>query len=661
MRLTRVEFNGFKRLAQTSCNMDGRQLAILGPNEAGKSSLLQGLAWLRADDGQPLPSPWVTRGHNAPQAKVVAGTFHLDDDDKTAIAALPLQEQPTKIVVRRNSGGRVHVTASPAFARQRGPFNAACTALEDVRDRWGDEAGPVADTGRTIHAVIDEMLAHLTGPEEPWSEEVQELAKQLLEWLREPLTNPTGDAGDEPPSDQPDEAAPSPPQYDADDLAAADTLQAAVSAATSEHPGDEATRILLRRLPKVLLFDETNRVLETEYDLNDEAFRDAPPKALVNLLSVGDTTVAKLWALMESGDVSRMRTEFKRVNRVLLERLQPRWNQSDLSIRVEPSGTRLQVLIDELDDNCGQSAYDERSDGLKAFLALVVFLLAAKTDVLPIVLIDELETHLHYDAQADLLAVLQSGVEARQVIYTTHSPGCLPLDLGTGVRFVAPDPQDRSRSVIRCDFWNSNEPGFSPLLFAMGATAAAFSVCRRAVLAEGPSEMILLPTMLRLATGAATLDYQVAPGLATVQPGFVRGGEVAAKLAYLVDGDLGGKEHADHLIAAGVLPHHIKSLPKGVTLEDLLEPACFLRAVTTLVQDAGHSGIGFAAPDGTRPIWKAVEKQCEALGIACPGKVAIASYLVQDPTARIQLRPRAVRTLRALHDEFMQVLAPLAS
>lgn len=43
---------------------------------------------------------------------------------------------------------------------------------------------------------------------------------------------------------------------------------------------------------------------------------------------------------------------------------------------------------------------------------------------------------LHYDAQADLIGVLEEQDAAAQVIYTTHSPASLPNDLGAGVRVV---------------------------------------------------------------------------------------------------------------------------------------------------------------------------------------------------------------------------------
>ena len=118
-------------------------------------------------------------------------------------------------------------------------------------------------------------------------------------------------------------------------------------------------------------------------------------------------------------------------------------------------------------------------------------------DVAPVLLIDEADAHLHLNAQADLVSLLMKQNKAAQVLYTTHSPGCLPSDLGTGIRLVE---REDSTSSIESHFWTNKAPGFGSLLYAMGANAAAFSTCRRAVLAEGPSDMIMLPTLLRLAT-----------------------------------------------------------------------------------------------------------------------------------------------------------------
>ena len=94
-------------------------------------------------------------------------------------------------------------------------------------------------------------------------------------------------------------------------------------------------------------------------------------------------------------------------------------------------------------------------------------------------------------------------------------------------------------------------------MLAMGAAAAAFTPARCVVLAEGATEMILPPTLLRAATGEALLPYQVAPGRSEVPKDFYPKLDLeGAKVAYIVDGDAGGNDLAKGLAKAGI-PNHL--------------------------------------------------------------------------------------------------------
>lgn len=50
MKAYKLRFHGYKRLADTGCNVDGRMIAFLGPNEAGKSTVLNALDWFSNGD-----------------------------------------------------------------------------------------------------------------------------------------------------------------------------------------------------------------------------------------------------------------------------------------------------------------------------------------------------------------------------------------------------------------------------------------------------------------------------------------------------------------------------------------------------------------------------------------------------------------------------------
>src|SRR5690606_32745520 len=146
----------------------------------------------------------------------------------------------------------------------------------------------------------------------------------------------------------------------------------------------------------------------------------------------------------------------------------------------------------------GSTLIAERSDGFRAFVSLLAFTRRHSPSAAPILLLDEAEQHLHYDAQADLVAMFHKQDIAAKIVYTTHSAGCLPHDLGSGVRAIEPirgaDGEDSGRSRVVNSFWQEG-PGYTPLLLLMGARNLAFAPSRRSLLVfgEGGTELVLLP------------------------------------------------------------------------------------------------------------------------------------------------------------------------
>lgn len=150
------------------------------------------------------------------------------------------------------------------------------------------------------------------------------------------------------------------------------------------------------------------------------------------------------------------------------------------------------------------------------------------------ILVDEAETHPHDDAQADLIGGFEEQDEAAKIIYSTYSAGSLPRDIGLGLRGIGPiyketedgpEMTDHSRIVNEFLF---GEQGVTPMLIAMGASALALSAAQKALVTEGFTDALLLPALLREATGSKRLDYQVVPHFARARPGaaLLRGGGV---------------------------------------------------------------------------------------------------------------------------------------
>ena len=78
----------------------------------------------------------------------------------------------------------------------------------------------------------------------------------------------------------------------------------------------------------------------------------------------------------------------------------------------------------------------------------------------------------------------------------------------------------------------------------MGASAFAFSAAQKAVVTEGFTDALVLPTLLREACGVSQLEYQLVPYFARTRPEDVPNFDLlAARVAYVADGDQGGVDH----------------------------------------------------------------------------------------------------------------------
>jgi len=192
----------------------------------------------------------------------------------------------------------------------------------------------------------------------------------------------------------------------------------------------------------------------------------------------------------------------------------------------------------------------------------------------------------------------------------------------------------------------------------MGAGAAAFSAFRRAVMVEGASDMILLPTLFRLATGRRELDFQVAPGLANYSGTGLELEETAARVVYLVDGDPGGDEKKRQLMEVlGIDENRIKQFPTGTALEDYVHIDTYLGLVNSLLDLSQLAErITPDSLDRTKPVSKAVADWCSARGAEAPGKPVVAAQLVGD-AQNLRLADGAKEVLKSLHADISKTLS----
>jgi hypothetical protein len=433
-------------------------------------------------------------------------------------------------------------------------------------------------------------------------------------------------------------------------------LRALAKIESRDHPDDLAVAILRRRVPRFVIFDDDERGLRDEYDLN--AVADQPPKALANLAQLAGLNLARLRDAVAQNETGTVVDTIEEANAELRRRFASWTQKPPLTVLLDAHESRLVIHV-----KSGRGAsmrFHERSDGLRQFVALFALTANRRYTVPPILLIDEVEQHLHYDAQADLLRVLHEQTLTSQVIYTTHSAACLPEDLGASMRVVA-GVGDEMRSKIRSSFW-TEDPGLGALLLALGASSLALVPIRPAVIAEGPSELVLLPSLIKEATGSDSLGYSIVPGASNAPPQRIAGVDLAGvATVWVLDGDQGGRNRKKFLTKHSVPASRILLLGaggKGLDLEDLIDPRTYVAAVNCWLEDIKEEK-RFAVdglPAVTCARHKALENWCKNSSIDAPGKPVIANKVLSLSGEQRLVAPTRRVMLRALNDRIVGLL-----
>ncbi len=636
----KMEIFGFKRFEEASVLLDKKLIAFVGPNEAGKSSFFNAL--LSIEDGKAYEERELTKDLERESDLVIRLDYLLNSTERSKIkefsgVGIPRFYRLEKFIdgskdyeivgeIKRSKKRRVGFKKLIRQILERKRLGAYLKKKKYQSEEYGEIS---------VFESFSNLLKKDWGAE-TMAEDIFTLLSELEEEsnsVKEEISKTDGDALE----------------------TILEELSFFEENERSEHPKELFLEYLEQLRPEFVEFTDAERQLKGFYPIAEIKQN---PISLINLLKIADINSEDIVDSIEKRKTVKRYELQKKGNENLKNRFNS-WSQSEVYPSLFIENNSLSIIVEA---STGLNELRDRSDGLRQYISMKAFLKKREDIVPPILLIDEAEIHLHYSAQANLVSDFEKQTIANSIYYTTHSAGCLPSDLGTGIRVVEPiykDGKDTSRSIIRNSIWQNNG-GFSPLLLAMGANVIAFTPARKAVIAEGPSDTILLPRILREASKKEYLDFQVAPGIATISIEDVKSFELeAAKEVYLVDGDEGGDKNKIKLLKGGVSEKKIMQLSKRTTIEDFIKSDLLATAIIQEFVNMGYETPNFnliKLPKKGRIKW--FEKNCESLGLGFPEKGRIADSLISNtPSYETIIEQDKVSELKALYSSIIQKLS----
>jgi hypothetical protein len=628
MRLKTVHVRNYRSIRDTGVfEIEQDKTILVGPNEAGKSAILQAIQQIRApedvkgfdalrDYPRALYNDITTGKIDPAKVPVVTATFELDDDDR---ALLPEQLRNcgyscTRYLDNSFTNIMVNAPAIPSYGSIKKDLQRLAAHI--------DARVPVPASG-TPPVLPSEELSKIVSSLDDNTVLSVDVAPPLRKWLDAALALIDED-------NQKEEER-------------FDRLQEAVGIAALRSKG---VSILRERIPVFVLFSNYFRVRplihlahlaqRLESGLLDDDQYDYGNSCLLKLLGFSakelsdlgratDPAVNKPEALQSYRDQLDKRSyQLNAASIRLTDEIRTVWNPDSRRaeadrLRVQADGQYLKVVVE--DDLGVEIELDQRSEGFQWLVSffVVFFAEAAGEHENAILLLDEPGVSLHALKQREFRNTISRLAEKNQTIYTTHSPFLVGPDELDLVRVVEMTDR-RIGTKVHTSVTSSDPAALLPLQEALGYDLAQslFSQQRNLVL-EGLTDHWYVEAVTGLLgeAGMAKLNEKIALIPANSASKVVYFATILhahnLKVAALLDSDVAGDQAAKQDILAHMLGQKAILRTKDFLGDMVAKPEVEDLLRETLIK-VGKEVLGWdiadaAAADPARPIIDVFKKQ----------------------------------------------------
>lgn len=524
MRLIKARVQGYRSVIDSGWfDVENGKTILVGPNEAGKTAILQALQKLNPPDGIELFNPLrdyprarydedIEKGGIDPKTfTVVEGHFSLEDDD---VDEVPEDYRNITYVYGR------HLDNSTWHRLDNSPENLTFSELEKdllkMIIHFQETARSEGATDSLIGGIqieFDTIVKELTTSSIITSEK----AKQIQAWLKKHL------------------------KYLDDDNAKENTRYERIEAQLNR-PLERASVLEICRkiLPKFILFSNyfrikpvlhlkkladriaNNSLDDSQYDYGNICllkFLGFTPKELAD---AGDTSMfnnlndpkqyEQYKAQLDERDY-KLNAATIRLTNAIREVWNPTQDSRDANkLRIKVDGQYLKVVVE---DELGvEVELDQRSEGFQWMVSFYVVFFAEASDKHKnaILLLDEPGQSLHALKQAEFRETLSKLSTKNQTIYTTHSPFLVGTNELDKVRVV--EMVDRTTGTkVHLSLTATDDGAILPLQEALGYDLAqSMFFHKKNLVLEGLTDMWYIEGLsnLLMAAGKNGINEQIA-------------------------------------------------------------------------------------------------------------------------------------------------------